>query len=275
MTKVPKKVIERLVAGIKRYQPILAEARSRDVGEADTVTIVTDMLADVFGYDKFSEVTAEFSVRNSFCDLAIKTDGQVQTLVEVKAIGLDLKDHHVKQAVDYGANQGAEWVFLTNGICWRIYRLMFTKPIGQEIVIDVDFSKLNPRAEGDLELLYLWSKEGWRRSVLGNYHSQRKALSRFFVGAILQTKPVLNVIRRELHRVSPDVRIDVDQLMAVLVTEVIKRDALEGEKAEEARRKITRVYRKVLRTQESKATSIGSDLVANVSATDPTLSTSS
>jgi hypothetical protein len=49
---IPKKVIERLVPGIKRYQGILASAKARDVGEADTVTIVKDMLADVFGCHK-------------------------------------------------------------------------------------------------------------------------------------------------------------------------------------------------------------------------------
>jgi hypothetical protein len=51
---VPKKVGERLVAGIKEFQPILAAAKARDVGESDTVTIVEDMLAGVFGYDKYS-----------------------------------------------------------------------------------------------------------------------------------------------------------------------------------------------------------------------------
>ena len=59
---VPKKVADRLVAGIKHYQPILNAAKARDVGEADTVTIVKDMLADVFGYDKYSEVTSELTL---------------------------------------------------------------------------------------------------------------------------------------------------------------------------------------------------------------------
>lgn len=63
MASVPKRVMERLTTGIKRYQPILAAAKSRDVGEADTVTIIKDMLADVFGYDKYLEVTSEFSIR--------------------------------------------------------------------------------------------------------------------------------------------------------------------------------------------------------------------
>ena len=61
--------------------------------------------------------------------------------------------------------------------------------------------------------------------MLGEYHTQKQALSRFFVGAMLQTEPVLDVIRRELRRVSPDVRIDSEQIKSVLINEVIKREA--------------------------------------------------
>jgi hypothetical protein len=252
MAAVPKKVAERLNVGLKRYQPILAAARARDVGEADTVTIIKDMLADVFGYDKYSDVTSEHSIRSTFCDLAIKIDGQLQTLIEVKAIGLDLKDTHVKQAIDYAANQGVDWVLLTNGITWRVYHLIFAKPIDQELVLEIDFCALNPRAAGDIELLYLWCKEGWQRSMLGEYHTQRQALSRFFVGALLQTDTVLDVIRRELRRVSPDVRIDTAQIKDVLVSEVIKRDVLEGDKADEARKKIARAANIALRATTPK-----------------------
>lgn len=45
----------------------------------------------------------------------------------------------------------------------------------------------------------------------------------------------------------PEVRIETDQISAVLVNEVIKREVMEGEKAEEARRKISRVAGKALR----------------------------
>jgi len=64
---------------------------------------------------------------------------------------------------------------------------------------------------------------------------------------MLQTDPVLEVVRRELRRVSPDVRIDVEQIRAVLVDEVIKREVLDGEKADEARKKIARSAAKALR----------------------------
>ena len=261
MATIPKKVTERLVAGVRRYQPILSAAKDRDVGETDTVTIVKDMLADVFGYDKYSELTSEFAIRSTYCDLAIKLDGKLSTLIEVKAVGIDLKESHVKQAVDYAANQGVDWVLLTNGVRWCVYRVFFTRPINQELVVDIDFAKLSPKADRDLELLYLWCKEGWQRSALGEFHSHKQALSRFFLGAMVLSDAVLDVVRRELRRVSPDVRIDVEQIRSVLVNEVLKREVMEGDKADEARKKIARAANKALRssgTKEPKGEAAGS-----------------
>jgi len=77
-------------------------------------------------------------------------------------------------------------------------------------------------------------------------------LSRFFVGAMLQATPVLEVIRRELRRISPDVRIDIDQIKEVLMSEVIKREVIEGDKAEDARKKIAKAAAKALRALNSK-----------------------
>jgi hypothetical protein len=252
MATVPSRVADRLVRGIKRFQPILNTAKSRDDGEADTVMIVTDMLAEVFGYDKYSEVTAEYSIRGTYCDLATKIDGTLQALIEVKAVGLDLKDNHVKQAVDYAANQGVDWVVLTNGVCWRVYKVTFAKPIDQELVIEINFCALDPKNAADIEALYLWCKEGWVKSVLGDYHIQKQALSRFFLGAVVLSEPVLEVVRRELRRVSPDVRIQTEQIRHVLSTEVLKREVMEGDKAEEARKKIARTANKALRAKAAK-----------------------
>ena len=269
MATVPKKVTDRIVAGLKRFQPILSSAKARDVGESDTVTIITDMLAEIFGYDKYSEITSEYSIRGTYCDLAIKLDGALQTLIEVKAIGIDLKDAHVKQAVDYAANQGVDWVLLTNGITWRVYHIVFAKPIDHELVIDIDFCALNPRNATDVELLYLWCKEGWQRSVLGDFHTQKQALSRFFIGAMILTPAVLDVVRRELRRASPDVKIELDQIRTVLATEVIKREVMEGEKADEARKKIAKAASKALKAATTKKVSASPDILPPSGLVDP------
>lgn len=258
MPKLPAKVQDRIVAGIKRFQPILSSAKARDVGESDTVTIITDMLAEIFGYDKYSEITSEHAIRGTFCDLATKIDGQLSMLFEVKAIGLDLKESHVKQAVDYAANQGTEWVVLTNGAIWRVYKITFAKPIDQELVIEIDFLSLNHKTAKDLEALYLFCKEGWIKSVLGEFHSQKQALSKFFLSAIVLSDPILQVVRRELKRLSPDVRVEIEEIKNALITDVLKREVTEGEQAESARRKASRAAGKALRTRATKSES-GSD----------------
>jgi len=115
---IPKKVADRLSAGLKRFKPVLESAKARDVNESDTSMIVTDMLADVFGFDKYNDITREYAIRGTYCDLTTKIDGKLQTLIEVKAIGVPLRENHMKHAVDYAANQGVEWVVLTNGHVW-------------------------------------------------------------------------------------------------------------------------------------------------------------
>jgi hypothetical protein len=252
MPQVPSKVAERLAAGIKRFQPIITSAKSRDVGESDTVIIVTDMLSEVFGYDKYSEITSETSIRGTWCDLAIKIDGTIEFLIEVKAIGLELKDAHTKQAVDYSANQGTDWVLLTNAEIWRVYKVTFAKPIDSELVLEINFSQLNSKKSSDVELLYHLTREGWMKSALGDFHTQKQALSRFFLGAMVTSPPVLEVIRRELRRLSPDVRIDIEQIKTALLQDVLKREVVEGEKAEEAKKRISRVASKLLRAKKAK-----------------------
>ena len=79
------------------------------------------------------------------------------------------------------------------------------------------------------------------------------AAIRFFIGAILLTDPVLDVMRRGLRRVSPDVRIETPQIKAVLAAEVIKREVMEGDKAVAAQTKIHRAASKSLRATSAKS----------------------
>ena len=51
MAKIPKKVIDRFVKSMGKYQKVLKIAKDRDVNESDTVAIIGDIFAEVFGYD--------------------------------------------------------------------------------------------------------------------------------------------------------------------------------------------------------------------------------
>ncbi len=247
MSNIPRKVADRLAAGIKRFQAVLEAARRRDINESDTVVIINDICSEVFGFDKYFEVTSEFAIRGTYCDLAIKLDGQIQVLLEAKAAGIELKDQHVKQAIDYAANQGVEWVVLTNAVTWRIYRVIFAKPIDQELVCEFSFPSLSPKNPDDILFLYLLSKEGWAKSAIHEFYQQRQALSPYYLGAALLTEPILSCLRRELKRVSPDVRIETAQIEQVLREEVIKREILEGDKHTAATKALAKAATKALR----------------------------
>lgn len=249
---IPKKVADRLAAGLKRFKPVLEAARARDCNESDTSLIVTDMLAEVFGFDKYAEVTREYAIRGTFCDLATKIDGQLQTLIEVKAVGIGLRENHIKQAVDYAANQGVEWVTLTNGVNWKVFSVSFSKPISADLVLDLDLLSMSPSDEDAIEDLFLLSKEGIQRSGLDAYNDQLKVRNKFNLAALILSDPILHTIRRELKRISPDVRISVEEIKAALSHELIKRDAIEGEKATEAQRLVSRAASKALRQRKAK-----------------------
>ncbi len=51
---------------------------------------------------------------------------------------------------------------------------------------------------------------------------------------------------------SPDVKINNDQIQQVLQQEVLKREVVEGEKADEARKKISRAVNRQLRARTEK-----------------------
>jgi hypothetical protein len=240
MPNVPKRVEERIRENLKRYAPVLVAQRDRDVSEADTVTIVKDLLADLFGFDKYAEVTSEFAIRCTYCDLAIKIDGKLRLLLEVKAIGSTLNDKHVKQAVDYAANQGLDWVVLTNGIRWVLYRVAFKKPIDAKVVAEFDLLAANPKAEGDVERIYLLTREGVLKGAVAEFAEKKEAVSRFLLAALLTTDDdVLNALRREIRKVT-DILVPVETIAEVLRNEVVKRETLEGDEASSAARMVTR-----------------------------------
>jgi hypothetical protein len=244
MIKPSKRFLDRAKRQLRRYQKILKSARSRDVGESDTVLIATDFLADVLGYDKYSEITAEFVIRSTFCDLAIKTNGQLRFLIEVKAIGTDLKENHLRQAVDYGANQGAEWVILTNGADWRAYRIRFEQPVSHDLVFELDLLDPECRTSDLVEMLYLISREAVGGEEIDRYWRQKEATNRFVIAQLLLSPPMLTALRRELRRLAPGIRVTEETLGELLQLEVLKRDVLEGDKAETAGKRVRRATRK-------------------------------
>ena len=252
--RIPKKVQERLIAGLKRFQPIVGRLRQRDISEADTVTVIKDMLTDIFGYDKYTELTSEQAIRSTFCDLAIKVEGKIYYLAEVKSAGTNLNDNHLRQAVNYAAHQGIEWVLLTNAIEWRVYRIKFGQPIDWTEVYSFDMCKLSSRSEDDLEKLFMLCRESISSDSLAEYHRQVQIVNRYIIAELLQGESLILALRRELRRLFGGIRVVEDELRAILTNDVIKRDTLDGDQPKAAKTAVKRAMNALAKKQMSKAT---------------------
>lgn len=252
MVAIPKKVAERFVKSVPKFQKILRMARDQDLNESDTVAILNDIFGEVFGYDKFLEITSELAIRGTYCDLAVRVEDKVQFLIEAKAIGIELKDRHMKQACDYGANKGVPWIILTNGAEWSLYRIRFEQPIDFDLVCTFDFLAVNPRNEKDQELLFLLAKEGLKKNARDEFYEKVQSVNRYVVGNLILADPILSAVRRELRRFADGVKIDATEVAEILRTQVLKREVVEGEEALTAARRIAKFYKKSTKSPQKK-----------------------
>ncbi len=227
--KIPKKAHDRLIAGLKKYQPIVGKLRERDISEADTVTVIKDMLTDIFGYDKYTELTSEQQIRGTFCDLAIKVEGKIYYLAEVKSAGTTLNDNHLRQAINYGAHQGIEWIILSNAIEWKIFRIKFGQPIDYEEVFSFDMCKLSARSNDDLAMIYMLCRESISSDALTEFHRQAQIVNRYVISELIQSDAVVSTLRRELRRLFDGVRATDEDLRIILTSDVLKRDTIDGD----------------------------------------------
>lgn len=255
MVKIPKKVSERIVSNLKTYQQIAQSHKTRDVSEADTVTLVKDILAYCFGFDKYLELTSEQQIRGTYCDLAVKIEGKIKYLIEVKAAGVGLNDAHLRQAVGYAANEGIEWVVLTNACEWRLYRIKFAQPIDYEEISSFSLLDMNPKKEDDIAKMYLLCKEGIGSDAMDSYHQHIQVVNKFTIAQVILMEPIISTIRREIRKYYPDIKLEAEQVTDILINDVLKREVVEGEKVKESQTRLKKLINKLEKEREKKKVS--------------------
>jgi hypothetical protein len=257
MMAIPKTVDKRIRDGIKKYKTIIKTAKDKDINEADTVTIVVDMLTDICGYDKFLDITKECAIKGTFCDIAIKLEEKVIFLIEVKAIGIALKDNHLRQAITYASTSGTDWVILTNGDYWQAHRVIFGKPIKSEVAFDFSFLE-TAKISKLIDFFFLLGKEGAKKSAIDIYHEESQLTSRYMIAQIIQNEPFINLIRKQLKSFSKKLTITNDDILNTLQTQILKREVVEGEEAASARQRLALGAKKSVQTKTDKSGISGS-----------------
>ena len=190
------KARDRIKKGLRRMTTIVEKGRAEDFKEADTRKIVSDILCEYLGWDRFDNVTAEQMIGSRFADYVVRTSDEEVFVVEVKQIGLKLKETHLNQARQYAVDEGIDWIILTNGDDWQVYRTKLEGKIPvTKLVFRVTISDKETAPAQKTELLYLLSEEAHRKNEIDDYYQRRIALSGENLADHIISTEVINKLR--------------------------------------------------------------------------------
>ena len=189
----------KLFSALKTYFKKFLNNKVAELDESGTRLMVNSFLTDVLGYIPIEEVRTEYMIRGTYADYVIQIKGIQHFLVEVKSLSLQLSDKHLRQATNYGANEGIDWVLLTNGKNFDFYKIIFGKPIEARKIFSVDLSDKDKIKESAdfIEFIH-------RDSVLHNelklLWNKTMALDPEYISGLLHDKVVTNFIKRSLKK---------------------------------------------------------------------------
>lgn len=158
---------------LKTYSKQYLRKQYSELDESATRLMINNFLTVVLGYKELEEIKTEYRIRGEYADYIIQTNRKKQFVVEVKAIQLDLSEKHLRQSVAYAANEGIDWIILTNGKFIEVYRVIFAKPISTKKIFGFDLTK---QLNESVNFLYYLTKKSVMRNELNDFYARFKAL---------------------------------------------------------------------------------------------------
>ena len=225
MAVYQQKARERIQKSLRKFNRVVERARENNANESDTRQIVTAILGESLGWDTFENVTGEHRIKGNYADFAIHEGKDIFAIIEVKAVGTTLGPKHLYQAVSYAANEGVDWVWLTNGCDWQVYKVVFAKPVAQDLAFQVSICDAEMKPKDKAELLYLLSHEAQRAHELDAYYTKKAALSGANAARILLGEKMLRALRAEMRAATSHLA-TLEEIATILVEEVIRPEAL-------------------------------------------------
>ena len=190
---------KQLVAKLREYKKRYLRKQYSELDESATRLMVNSLLTDVLGYTELDEIKTEHRIRGEYADYVIQLARKKHFIVEVKAIQLDLSDKHLRQSVNYAANEGVDWIILTNGRLVELYKVIFAKPIGVKKIFSYDLSDLKQIKES-AELLIFLTKKSVLKNELDSFWTRFEAMEPENLYKNFYSVEVVRFLRRKLRQ---------------------------------------------------------------------------
>ena len=189
----------KLQNALKGYFRQYLKNEPTELDESGTRIMVNTFLTDVLSFRAIEEVKTEYMIKGTYADYVVQLNGIRYFLVEVKGLSIKLSEKHLRQAINYGANEGIDWALLTNGKQYELHRIIFGKPIESKKVLSFDFS--NPDDwKHCVEQLQFLHKDSVSNDGLDFLWNKTQALDPLNVASLLYLPRVVDFIRHTLRR---------------------------------------------------------------------------
>ena len=186
---------QKLLTAIKAYRKEFLEGGRKELDESGTRIMINRFLSDVLGYKQLEEIKTEYMIKGTYADYVIQVNTKRHFLVEVKALSFQLSEKHLRQTVNYGANEGIEYALLTNGRDFEFYKILFEQPISSRLIFALDLSDAAGLKNGVNQLQYL-HKESVVKNSFKPLWNKCEATDPYNIAGILCSDAVVKCIKK-------------------------------------------------------------------------------
>jgi predicted type IV restriction endonuclease len=149
------------------------------------------------GYKELEEIRTEFRIRGEYADYVVQLKRKKHFVVEVKSIQLDLHDKHLRQSINYAANEGIDWILLMNGRQIELYRVNFGKPISCTLIYSIDLLDKESFKDCHEQIWYL-TKRAVERDELEEFWKRSNVLQPENLVKLIYSEEIVKRLRNDL-----------------------------------------------------------------------------
>jgi hypothetical protein len=187
----------KLLTAVKAYGKKFLSNKSMELDESGTRLMINSFLTDVLGYEPIEEVKTEYMIRGTYADYVVQIKGVQHFLVEVKALSLQLSANHLRQATNYGANEGIDFILLTNGKSFDFYKVLFNQPIEIKKIFSIDLSTTDSVRQS-IDYLQFLHRDSVTHKGLDFLWNKTMALNPEYIAGLLYDPKVINFVKKTL-----------------------------------------------------------------------------
>ncbi len=191
--------IEDLKRRLRKYRSRYLKKEFSNLDESATRIMTNAFLTEVLGYKELEEIKTEFRIRGEYADYVIQVGRKKHFVVEVKSIQIDLDHKHLRQSLNYAANEGIDWILLLNGRQIELYKVGFGKPISSHRAFKLDLldkADFNSAAE----LIVYLTKTCVLKDELDDFWKRVSALSTDSISKSLYSEEIARNVRNAIKR---------------------------------------------------------------------------